>query len=342
MAFQVKDSQIRVRAIVIEREEPELDEEEVELNTSTASSFTHAVAGGLASMASLILVYPLASLATTAQVGPEASTANAKTVQSDVNIKTTEGRKEALTKALITVKELYAGLSPALVGVMATNSVYYYFYELTAKKLRAISGKSNDIHGLSAKQSIIAGIVGGIVSRIVTNPIWVANTRMAVSKGKAGSQFKVMYDIVKNEGWKKLFAGLTPALTLVSNPVIQYTIFEQLKTLVVSKKRHALTAFDALYLGAISKFIATLLTYPYYTVRARMHMAKGECANMYQIMKRILKEEGISSFYNGLGFKLLQSIIGSGFLFYFKEEFVLQTQYILRRILAFRRKRLHN
>ncbi|KAF6007067.1 hypothetical protein HII13_004744 [Brettanomyces bruxellensis] len=328
MTFQVKDSQIRVRAIVIEREEPEIDEEEVELNTSTASSFTHAVAGGLASMVSLILVYPLASLATTAQAGPEASTVKAKTVQSDVNIKTTEGRKEALTKALTTVKELYAGLSPALVGIMATNS--------------PSQEKSNDIHGLSAKQSIIAGIVGGIVSRIVTNPIWVANTRMTVSKGKAGSQFKVMYDIVKNEGWKKLFAGLTPALTLVSNPVIQYTIFEQLKTLVVSKKRHALTAFDALYLGAISKFIATLLTYPYYTVRARMHMAKGECANMYQIMKRILKEEGISSFYNGLGFKLLQSIIGSGFLFYFKEEFVLQTQYILRRILAFRRKRLSN
>mgnify|MGYP003362217488 FL=1 len=339
MAFQVKESQIRIKAIVLASEEQKVDTEKDELNTSTASSLTHAVAGGLASMASLVLVYPLASLATNAQ----AATINTeKTKSSPTSDKITRSRKDELKKALITVKELYAGLSPALVGIMATNSVYYYFYELTAKKLRAISGTSNDLHGLNAKQSIAAGVVGGIVSRVATNPIWVANTRMAVSKGKVGSQFKVMSDIVKNEGWKKLFAGLTPALALVANPVIQYTIFEQLKTIVVSRRQHALTAFNALCLGAISKFIATLLTYPYYTVRARMHMTKGKCASMYRIMMNIFKKEGISSFYNGLGFKLLQSIIGSGFLFYFKEEFVIQTQFIVRRILALRRRKLSN
>lgn len=339
MGYQTKGSEIRIRAIVIEQKP--VDEEQVKkavVNTAEAGSFVHALAGGIGSMAAMILVYPLASLATIAQAGPESKQDKATKEVADSN--TPKSNKEKIQMVIKKIKGLYGGLSPALVGIVATNFVYYYFYELTAKKLRRISGHTNDLRGLSAKESIIAGLVGGVVSRVVTNPIWVSNTRMAVSKGQSGSLFKVIHDIVKNEGWKKLFAGLTPSLALITNPIIQYTIYEQLKTLVVTGKRRAITATDALFLGSISKFFATLLTYPYYTIRARLHMSKGEVKqNMWQMMKEIYHNEGLGGFFHGLGLKLLQGIIGAGFQFYLKEECVIQTQYMLRRLLAIRRKR---
>ncbi|QPG75223.1 hypothetical protein FOA43_002573 [Brettanomyces nanus] len=234
------------------------------------------------------------------------------------------------------IQGLYGGLSTALVGIVATNFLYYYFYEYTGNKLKGRAGKFSDLKGLSARESIIAGLVGGVVSRIVTNPIWVANTRMAVAQGRAGNVLHVIYDIIKNEGWKKLFAGLTPALALVLNPIIQYTIFEQLKTAFVTRKRRALTAVDALYLGAFGKLVASLITYPSYTVRSRMHMNKGSSKTIDRMVLDIIHNEGVSSFYKGLGLKLIQGTVCSAFLFYFKEEFVIQAQLLLK---ALKRRR---
>ncbi|VEU20726.1 DEKNAAC101613 [Brettanomyces naardenensis] len=296
-----------------------------------ADSLTHALAGGFGGMVALALTYPLANLATNAQA--KVSTAkegDLETEKRQLQLKTLEEKLRALQ---VKVEGLYGGLSTAMIGIVATNFVYYYFYELTGKRLRSRSGNSlSELKGLTAKQSIIAGLVGGIVSRTVTNPIWVANTKMAVAKGRAGSTFSVIRRIVKEEGWKKLFAGLTPALALVLNPVIQYTIFEQLKTLLVSRKRRALTAVDALYLGALGKIVATLLTYPSYTVRSRMHVSKEGNKSMIQMMIDIFRNEGVSGFYGGLGLKLIQGIVGSAFLFYFKEEFVIQAQILVRRL----------
>ena len=55
------------------------------------------------------------------------------------------------------------------------------------------------------------------------------------------------------------FRGLGPALVLVVNPVLQYTVFEQLKNALVHRRRTAgrvgtlLTDWDFFFLGAISK-----------------------------------------------------------------------------------------
>ena len=60
--------------------------------------------------------------------------------------------------------------------------------------------------------------------------------------------------------------GLGPALILVINPVIQYTVFEQLKNVLVTRRTTALRAaggatavavltdLDYFLLGALSKF----------------------------------------------------------------------------------------
>ncbi|KAH3671286.1 hypothetical protein OGAPHI_000509 [Ogataea philodendri] len=322
-------------------------------------SLAHGIAGGLGGLISMTLTYPLVTLSTKAQ----ASTKKAK----DPTIS-----KEAL-------KNLYNGLESALVGITATNFVYYYFYELTGSKLRrdrSVSLKK----GLTATQSIVAGLVAGVISRVATNPIWIANTRLTVLKRSArksapSNTIQVILTILKKEGWRSLFSGLVPALFLVLNPIIQYTIFEQLKTLIVTRRKRKLSPFDALLLGAFGKLIATIVTYPYITVRSRMHLqnikdsqsqpvtANSEASSnpadsvqslpddiesssqlpdiekpetpkkqgMVSLMYDIAKNEGIATFYNGLSLKLLQSILSAAFLFYFKEEIVLKTDYVIQK-----------
>ena len=66
---------------------------------------------------------------------------------------------------------------------------------------------------------------------------------------------------------------------LVINPVIQYTVFEQLKNILIARRTRqrralkgasaavaVLTDWDFFLLGALSKLIATGSTYPYMCV----------------------------------------------------------------------------
>jgi adenine nucleotide transporter 17 len=65
--------------------------------------------------------------------------------------------------------------------------------------------------------------------------------------------------LLRTDGLAAFFRGLGPALVLVVNPVIQYTVFEQLKNTLVRRRRRAgrmgtlLTDWDFFLLGAISK-----------------------------------------------------------------------------------------
>lgn len=122
-----------------------------------------------------------------------------------------------------------------------------------------------------------------------------------------------------NEGPTALFAGVLPALVLVLNPILQYTIFEQLKD--VLEKRRRITPRDAFFLGAIGKLLATSITHPYITVKSRMHVAGREDSRdgMMQSLKRVVREEGWSGLYKGIVPKVTQSVVTAAFLFAFKD-----------------------
>ena len=98
---------------------------------------------------------------------------------------------------------------------------------------------------------------------------------------------------------KALFAGVLPALILVINPILQYTIFEQLKNMV--ERRRRMTPKDAFYLGALGKIMATSLTYPYITIKSRAHVASrdGPKESLNGSLKRIIREEGWKGLYKG-------------------------------------------
>jgi adenine nucleotide transporter 17 len=106
--------------------------------------------------------------------------------------------------------------------------------------------------------------------------------------------------LIKQEGPQALFSGVVPALVLVINPILQYTIFEQLKNILEKKKR--ITPTVAFLLGALGKLFATSITYPYITVKSRMHVAgrDGGRESMANAMKRIIREEGTVGLYKGM------------------------------------------
>lgn len=139
--------------------------------------------------------------------------------------------------------------------------------------------------------------------------------------------------LIDEEGIGALWTGVAPALVLVINPIIQYTIFEQLKNVI--EKRRKLTPWDAFALGALGKLLATGSTYPYITLKARMQLRqKGN--DQYTFLSgftKIMKDEGVSGLYKGIGPKILQSVLTAALLFGFKEQLFAQSQAAILRAL---------
>ncbi|EAU31155.1 conserved hypothetical protein [Aspergillus terreus NIH2624] len=287
-----------------------------------SDNIAHALAGAGGGILSMVLTYPLITLSTRAQV--ESKRAQSTTIDAIRRIVQREG-----------FGGLYSGLESALFGISVTNFVYYYWYEWTRSAFEKAAVKAGRASKkLTTAESMIAGAIAGSATVLITNPIWVINTRMTARKANADEQalpggaaakksrpstIGTLMELLRQEGPKALFAGVLPALILVINPILQYTIFEQLKNMV--ERRRRMTPKDAFYLGALGKILATSITYPYITVKSQMHVASkdGPKESLNGSLKRIIKEEGYVGLYKGIGPKVTQSAITAAFLFAFKD-----------------------
>ena len=269
-----------------------------------SDNIAHALAGAGGGLIAMTLTYPLITLSTRAQV--EAKRSHASTLEAVRNIIDREG-----------IKGLYAGLDSALFGISVTNFVYYYWYEWMRsffEKAAVTSGRASK--KLTTVESMMAGALAGSATVLMTNPIWVVNTRMTARKNEAEETFPggekrsqakkststigTLVSLIRDEGATSLFAGVLPALVLVINPILQYTIYEQLRNFI--EKTRKVGPRDAFYLGAIGKLLATSITYPYITVKSRAHVATKDAPvdGMWNTLNKIIRDEGWAGLYKGM------------------------------------------
>ncbi|KAF9117944.1 hypothetical protein BGX30_004962 [Mortierella sp. GBA39] len=287
-----------------------------------SDSTVHAIAGAGGGIISMALTYPLI------------------TISSRLQVQKNKESKDAYKNGLDAVKKivakegisgLYSGLDSALFGISLTNYCYYYFYEFT----KSVINKAQ----MSTLESMSAGAVAGAATVMITNPIWVINTRIATRNASAPNSrplgtLETAQQMIKDNGLKSFWQGVMPALILVANPIIQYTVFEKLKARIV--KTRALSGFDFFLLGAVSKLAATSITYPYIVVKSRMQLKQSDDAkerynSVMDGFRKIIKHEGAAGLYKGISSKIVQSILTASFLFMAQASLV---QYVARLLVS--------
>jgi hypothetical protein len=98
-------------------------------------------------------------------------------------------------------------------------------------------------------------------------------------------------EIVREEGVTGLWLGIKPGLVLTVNPAITYGVFERIKTVLLVAQEKAGSANGKLtpgvnfLVGALSKTLATVVTYPYIMAKVRIQ-TRGSDA-------QAAKEEGL-------------------------------------------------
>jgi len=286
-----------------------------------SDSAIHSLAGAAGGILAMTATYPLIFLSTRSAV--DVKKTDKSTVQAIKDIIEREG-----------LTGLYSGLNSSLLGIAITNGVYYFFYE--GSKTSIIRRKPGS-KALTTLESMLAGLLAGTATTLISNPVWVIQTSQAVRTvpdESAPIQKKLGFvqtakHIVRKDGVSGFWRGIYPALILVMNPILQYTAFEQLKNFLIARRtlrlrssgsagKVILSDLDYFWLGAVSKLIATSTTYPYIVIKSRLQAGYANALRYKSSLDGILtviREEGISGLYKGVGNKLVQSVLTAAILF---------------------------
>ncbi|GAA5892493.1 uncharacterized protein JCM6883_007378 [Sporobolomyces salmoneus] len=185
-------------------------------------------------------------------------------------------------------KGLYRGIGPNLAGNASSWGLYFLWY--TDFKKRLVRG--DDKKKLNAGQHLLASASSGIVTAILTNPLWVVKTRMYTTSSSSPHAYtgvlNGLYRLFREEGLKGGSKGMTLALIGVSNGAVQFMTYEELKKWRIESKRRKrigtngsgqgkgetdltkLSNLEYILMSGSAKLVAISLTYPYQVIRSRI------------------------------------------------------------------------
>lgn len=325
-----------------------------------SDALINGLAGAGGGIIAQLLTYPLQTVNTRQQTERDPSKSRRKdgTIQQMCQVVTHEGWGR-----------LYGGLGPSLIGTAASQGVYYYFYQIFRSRAEAAAldrwkkGVGDGTVGMF--QSLVVAALSGCVNVLLTNPIWVVVTRMQTHrKGKTSlhaqtllpsrttqsaatepppyGTIDVVQELYDEAGVWGFWKGVIPTLIMVSNPSIQFMLYETL--LKKLKKRRAsnakgadgFSALEIFLLGAVAKLGATVVTYPLLVVKARLQVKQGvdvdrrhRYKGTWDAMAKMIRYDGISGIYRGMGTKIVQSVFAGAVLFMVKEELVKATRLLV-------------
>ncbi|KAF7816351.1 peroxisomal nicotinamide adenine dinucleotide carrier [Senna tora] len=327
-----------------------------------SDALINGLAGAGGGIIAQLITYPLQTVNTRQQTerDPKKHKSNLGTLEQMCQVVKHEGWER-----------LYGGLMPSLVGTAASQGVYYYFYQIFRNKaeVAALEQKTIGIGdgSVGMLSSLLVAALSGCVNVLLTNPIWVVVTRMqthrkvskrtlpghglsaateetilsAVEPPPYGTS-NVIQEVYGEAGVWGFWKGVLPTLIMVSNPSIQFMLYESMLTRL--KKRRALntkgsdgvTALEIFLLGALAKLGATIVTYPLLVVKARLQAKQvitGDKRHHYKgtwdAIIKMIRYEGFYGFYKGMSTKIVQSVLAAAVLFMVKEELVKGARFLL-------------
>lgn len=246
----------------------------------------HAVSGATGTAISTTATYPLDLVNTRLKVQRQ--------LRKDGTISPSE-QYAGITDAISRIYEregglgaFYAGLGSDIFKGVADSFLFFLFYNWF--RTRRSQGNSRR---LPAWEELAVGAAAGACARLFTTPISNVVTRkqtasLITDDGDAGSKdtmgqagrglsfAEILHVIRAEKGLLGLWAGYSATLVLTLNPSITFYLQHALKKALVDRGREGESNGATFLVAALSKAIATTVTYPFQIAKARVQVSAPE------------------------------------------------------------------
>ncbi|CAG8541223.1 10786_t:CDS:2 [Diversispora eburnea] len=229
---------------------------------------------------------------------------------------------------------LFKGLGPNLIGVVPARAINFFTYGNGKRLLIEWNGgdETTLVH-------LTAAITAGLTTSTVTNPIWLVKTRMQLQTTSPNSNSSVKYKnsldclqkVVREEGIKGLYRGLSASYLGVTESTIQWVSYEFFKSKLAERRERreiigdqkpywGIGMIDNFFAAGTSKFLAACVSYPHEVLRTRLRQLPEEGGTKYKglihCFKTILKEEGFWAFYGGITAHMMRVVPNAAIMFF--------------------------
>ncbi|XP_050456204.1 mitochondrial folate transporter/carrier [Cataglyphis hispanica] len=225
------------------------------------------------------------------------------------------GLRNAIVQIVKTegVRGLYRGVTPNILGSGSSWGFYFFFYNTIKTSIQGGNSKKP----LGPSMHMFAAADAGVLTLLMTNPIWVVKTRLCLQYAEdvnvaESKRYSGMIDalrkIYRTEGIRGLYKGLVPGLFGVSHGAIQFMVYEEMKNKYYNYLNvpidTKLSTTEYIVFAAMSKLIAAASTYPYQVVRARLQDHHHDYRGTWHCIQCTWRYESWRGFYKGLGVNL--------------------------------------
>ncbi len=227
---------------------------------------------------------------------------------------------------------LYVGLSTKVLTSVQQKFQYFYCYAV----LKSIyQGEAPTKRKIGVVADLLLGYFAALEGLVTTLPLSVTNTRMIANHKTAEEKgfLATFQNSWKTDGFLKFYQSVGPNAILCINPAITYMIFEQIKKRVLrGSDKLVMTAFQGFVVGAVSKMIASTVTFPLMRIRVLIQTWKKqrdkygvtnprfrENPTTLSVLRLVLEREGLGGLYLGLPPTLVKGVANASLMLAVKE-----------------------
>ncbi|KAL9603511.1 MAG: hypothetical protein Q9179_002181 [Wetmoreana sp. 5 TL-2023] len=335
----------------------------------------HATAGSTGAAISNLVTYPLALIVTRLQI--QRSLRDDSPGHAEDGYRSLQDAVTKIYKREGGLVGFYVGVIPDTVKTVADAFLFFLAYNyLRHARLRARAGASKL---LPIADELSVGFVAGAFAKFFTTPIANVVTRQQVASILSKSQppgskdFSIQATasrIRSQKGLQGFWSGYSASLVLTLNPSLTFFLFETLKRLLIPRHKRSNPPPQATFLiAAISKAIASTITYPFSLAKSRAQTSSKSVnekdteekdtarkvqrdttsttestrakapSNVFSTILQVSRAEGLSALYEGLGGEVLKGFFSHGLTMILKQavhRLIIQLYYLSLRL----RKRL--
>jgi len=185
---------------------------------------------------------------------------------------------------------------------------------------------------MNTVRDFVSGFSGGFLSTLILHPFDLVRNRQAVNDGdpkrpKYGNQMSIVRSVIKNEGARSLWRGVSPSIVGAGlSWGLYFPIYEHFKRQLQAHYGDSVPQYQYFFTGCITGALVLTLTNPIWVCKTQQCLQYEEGAlkrtreTFAQTLHRLYKMEGLKGLYRGYYAGLFGTIHG-GVQFFFLELF---------------------